>query len=144
MTVLKKASQEALQPTSVMYLAWSYTTVLLQDSLDSLAAEQPAPTQEPTTASMAWRGITYEVRNKQVQAKLQEVAAQQDSAMQTDPPAAGQYDSLIAALNDTKASLAAVLKAAPGQRRCDSTFQGTALHRICMQAEQHAHSWAVW
>lgn len=67
---------------------------------------------------MTWRGITYEVRNKQVQANLQEVAEQQDNSMQTDQPAAGQYDSLIAALNSTKASLGAVLKAAPGRACC--------------------------
>ena len=64
---------------------------------------------------MTWRGITYEVRNKQVQANLQQVAEQQDSSMQTDQAVAGQHDGLIAALNTTKASLAAVLKAAPGR-----------------------------
>lgn len=90
----------------------------MQDSLEALQAEQPAQTQESPSASMTWRGITYEVRNKQVQANLQEVAEKQDNSMQTDQPAAGQYDSLIAALNSTKASLGAVLKAAPGRPCC--------------------------
>lgn len=107
--------------------------MLLQDSLESLAAEQPAPTQESTTGSMTWRGITYQVRNKQVQANLQEVAERQDSSMQTDQAAAGQYDSLIAALNATKASLATVLKAAPGS-----------IALQMMQASMHCSCVFVW
>lgn len=87
--------------------------MLMQERLSSLEAEQPAA-EEPSTASMTWRGITYQVRNKQVQANLQQVADLQQSSMQTDQPAAGQYDGLTAALNATKASLANILKAAPG------------------------------
>ena len=87
---------------------------MLQDIFSSLEAEEPAA-EEPTTASMTWRGITYQVRNKQVQANLQQVADLQDSSsMQTDQPAPGQHDGLIASLNATKTSLASVLKAAPG------------------------------
>ena len=81
---------------------------------------------------MTWRGITYKVQNKQVQANLQEVAEQQENSMQTDQPAAGQFDSLIAALNSTKASLGAVLKAAPGRPCCKqhTSYTGSEWHDL--------------
>ncbi len=54
-----------------------------------------------------------------IRANLQQVAEmsqQQQDSMQTDQAAheAGQYDALIRALNETKASLGTVLKTVPG------------------------------
>lgn len=91
----------------------------LQAKLDSLDAEQPAPDKTTGTTSLTWRGITYQVRNMRIWANLQQLAEtsqQQQDSMQTDQAAheAGQYDALIGALNETKASLGTVLKTAPG------------------------------
>ena len=90
-----------------------------QAKLDSLEAEQPAPDKTTNTTSLTWRGITYQVRNMRVRANLQQVAEmsqQQQEGMQTDQAAheAGQYDALIGALIETKASLGSVLKTTPG------------------------------
>lgn len=84
-----------------------------------MQAEQPAVDQSRRATSLTWRGVTYSVRNQRVQANLQQVAdlsQQQQDRMQTDQATheAGQHDGLIAALNDTKASLGSILKAAPG------------------------------
>ncbi len=98
-----------------------------QGKLDSLQAEQPAVEKPSGTSSLTWRGITYSVRNQRVQANLQQVAdlsQQQQERMQTDqaPHEAGQNDGLIAALNDTKASLGSILKAAPGTNTIHATL----------------------
>lgn len=91
----------------------------LQAKLDSLDTEQPAPGKTTGTTSLTWRGITYQVRNIRIRGNLQQVAEmsqQQQDSMQTDQAAheAGQYDALIGALNETKASLGTVLKTVPG------------------------------
>lgn len=87
-----------------------------------MAAEQPAPDKTSSTTALTWRGISYYVRNTRIRANLQHVAEmsqQQQEGMQVDQAAheAGQYDALIGALNETKASLGTVLKTAPGLRR---------------------------
>jgi len=92
-----------------------------------LQAEQPAVDKSSGTSSLTWRGITYSVRNQRVQANLQQVAdlsQQQQERMQTDQATqeAGQHDGLIAALNDTKASLGSILKAAPGMHTIPTTL----------------------
>lgn len=91
----------------------------VQAKLDLLDAEQPAVDKSSSTTSLTWRGITYQVRNQRVRANLQQVAdlsQQQMDRMQTNQAAheSGQYDPLIGALNETKASLSSLLKAAPG------------------------------
>jgi len=91
-----------------------------------LQAEQPAVDKPSETTSLTWRGITYSVRNQRIQANLQQVAElsqQQQERMQTDQATheAGQHDGLIAALNDTKASLGSILKAAPGTNTIHTT-----------------------
>jgi len=53
-----------------------------------------------------------------------DLSQQQQDSMQTDQATheAGQYDGLIAALNDTKASLGSILKAAPGINTIHTTL----------------------
>ena len=92
----------------------------MQDKLNTLEAEQPVVGKSESAASMTWRGITYQVRNQRVRANLQQVAdvsQQLEERMQTDQAAheAAQYEGLIGALNETKASLGSILKTAPGR-----------------------------
>lgn len=99
----------------------------LQAKLDSLDAEQPAADKTTSTTSLTWRGITYQVRNVRIRANLQQVAEmsqQQQDGMQTDQAAheVGQYDALIGALIETKASLGSVLKTTPGV--CTASCKG--------------------
>ena len=95
------------------------TAAIVQAQLDSLESQQPSVDQSRRTTSLTWRGITYHVRNQRVRANLQHVAEltqQQAERMQTDQDGheTAQYDALLAAVNETKASLGSILKAAPG------------------------------